>query len=278
MSDLAPGQLPPVEPGTGAFQETKVSGVPDVPVQTKEPTLDDILKAVQARNTETPADKPADKAADVPAVPASAEDKDKPAPAAVKPTGNKALDIAVQSFVKVAGATEDDISRALEQAYAAGDARLIDRAFLKERFGENSDQAIALAEAVMEYEIDAGQKLLAEVHALGGGEEQFSKAVALFKEHAPQGMQNVIRQMLDSNDADTVKEAASLIVEYGKSSGGLVQGAQRRIGDAGIADSQGLSYEQFTEARRKLNPMSRTHKQDLARLMDLRRIGKQLGK
>lgn len=273
MSDLAPGQLPPVEPGTGAFQDTKVSGVPDVPVQTKAPTLDDILKAVQARNEDKPAEKPAPTDA-----PAPVEDKDKPAPASVKPTGNKALDIAVQSFIKVAGATEDDISRALEQAYAAGDARLIDRAFLKERFGENSDQAIALAEAVMEYEIDAGQKLLAEVHALGGGEEQFSKAVALFKEHAPQGMQNVIRQMLDSNDADTVKEAASLIVEYGKSSGGLVKGAQRRIGDAGIAESQGLTYEQFTEARRKLNPMSRTHKQDLARLMELRRIGKQLGK
>jgi len=275
MTDITAGTLPPVQPGTGAFQETTVPGVPPVPTQTKEPTLADILQAVKAQNTPAAVDKPGDKPADKPVdKPVDTPDKS----AAVKPTGNKALDIAVASFVKAVGATEDDISKALEQAYAAGDTRLIDRAFLKERFGDNSDQAIALAEAVMEYELEASQKLLADIHTLGGGEEQFSKAVALFKEHAPSGMQSVVKQMLDSNDAETVKQAASLIVEYGKTSGGMVQGGKRQIADASFAESQGLSYEEFTKARMALNPVSRSHAQDLSRLMELRRIGKQLGK
>lgn len=265
MSDdaIQAGELAPVQPGQGAFKETLVPEKAAPAVDTQAATLQDILAAV--RDKEVPAtEKEPEKVADAPAV--------------VKSTGNKALDIAVQSFVKTAGATEGDISKALEQAYESGDVRLIDRAFLKERFGEHSDQAIQLAEAVMEYELEASQKLLTDVYSLSGGQEQFQKAVGIFKEHAPKGMQSVVKQMLDSNDADTVKEAASLIVEYGKTSGAMTQVDKRTIAGAGFAASAGISYEEFNKAFAQLKNTSRTYNQDMAALMEARRIGKQLGK
>ena len=276
MSDdaIQAGELAPVQPGQGAFKETLVPEKAAPAVDTQAATLQEILAAVRGKEV------PADKAA-VPATekePAQAPEKVADAPAVVKPTGNKALDIAVQSFVKTAGATEGDISKALGQAYESGDVRLIDRAFLKERFGEHSDQAIQLAEAVMEYELEASQKLLTDVYSLSGGQEQFQKAVGIFKEHAPKGMQSVVKQMLDSNDADTVKEAASLIVEYGKTSGAMTQVDKRTIAGAGFAASAGISYEEFNKAFAQLKNTSRTYNQDMAALMEARRIGKQLGK
>lgn len=280
MTDVVnPAALAPVQSGEGAFKETaqQVQVNPAaVPDSGGNQVLDQILAAIRegkgadAKTIADTADKPAAVAPEI--KPVSAGD------GTVKPSGNKVLDVAVQSFIKITGATEADLDRALQYAVEAGDARLIDKAFLQERFGEHAEQAQALAEAVMEQNQTSAKALLDTVYTAAGGEANFKQAAELFKTNAKPGMVNVVKQMLDSGDPDTVKEAAMLIVEYGSTSGGMVKQGERLVATSGFNAAAGISAEEFTQARQQLNSTSRTYHQDYARLMDLRRIGKQLGK
>lgn len=280
MTDVTnPGALAPVQPGDGAFKETaqQVQVNPAaVPDSGGNQVLDQILAAIRdgkdAKAIADTADKPA-KADILPEKVVAPDTEGK-----YKPSGNKVLDVAVQTFIKMTGATEGDIERALQYATEAGDVRLIDVAFLKERFGDNAEQAQALAEAVMEQNQSSAKALLDTVYTAAGGEANFKSAAELFKANAKPGMVNVVKQMLDSGDPDTVKEAAMLIVEYGSKSGGLVKQGDKLIATSGFNAAAGISAEEFTLARQKLNSTSRTYHQDYARLMDLRRIGKQLNK
>lgn len=194
-------------------------------------------------------------------------------------TGNKALDIAVSAFVSATGTTEEDISKAMSAAYEAGDVAYIDKAYLRERFGEKADQAIALAEAVYEADTTAQAALIQDVYAAAGTKEQFEQCAEVFKQHAKPAMRSVVKSMLDSGDPVAVREAASLIAEFGKQSGVIVQKDGTRQGSSsGIVPDQGLSKEEFQAARMQLNPMSRTYRADMAKLIDLRRLGKQVNK
>ncbi|AZF94538.1 hypothetical protein HOU72_gp07 [Pectobacterium phage Khlen] len=194
-------------------------------------------------------------------------------------TGNKALDIAVSAFVSATGTTEEDISKAMAAAYEAGDVAYIDKAYLRERFGDKADQAIALAEAVYEADTTAQAALIQDVYSAAGTKEQFEQCAEVFKQHAKPAMRSVVKSMLDSGDPVAVREAASLIAEFGKQSGVIVQkDGTRQGGSSGVVPDQGLSKEEFQAARMKLNPMSRTYQADMAKLIDLRRMGKQLNK
>lgn len=194
-------------------------------------------------------------------------------------TGNKALDIAVSAFVSATGTTEADITKAMEGAYEAGDAKYIDKEFLKQRFGDKADQAIALAEAVYEADTIAQQSLLSDVFSTAGGEEQFKACAEIFKAHSKPAMRSVVKSMLDSGNPEAVREAASLIAEFGKQSGAFVQRDGTRLGGtSGALPEQGLSMGEFTKARQELNPMSRSYRADLEKLITLRRMGKQLNK
>lgn len=247
---------------------------PALPQDKSQSTLDEILAAVRGQ-AQPPKDAPAQTPAATPA-------KVEPAPVAgapdVKPTGNKALDIAVATFVKSAGATDGDISKALGKAYETGDVADIDRAFLTERFGENAESAIALAEAVMEHELNASQAILNSVFEVAGGEEQFKAATEVFKQHADEQEKAAVRFMLDSNNPDMVKYAAKKIVAFHKASGVLSTTGGKLVPGSGFADNQGLSADEFTKARHALNQTSRSYQSDLNRLIEMRRIGIQLNK
>lgn len=286
--DILPGTLPAVEGGQGAFGEQNPGAkvIPDLPQDrvpgAEDSKLDQILAAIRQGKTDD-AGKIIDAAAQE-----RAAAKDKPEPAeGDKPedapklgsTGNKALDIAVSAFVDATGTSEEDISKAMAAAYEAGDVKYIDKEYLKSRFGEKADQAIALAEAVFEADTKAQKDLLDSVYSTAGGKEQFDACAALFREHAKPGMRAVVKSMLDSGDSDAVREAASLIAEFGKQSGAFVEkDGTRMTGAAGVVPGQGLSAQEFHEARHKLNPMSKSYHDDMGKLMDLRRLGKQLGK
>ena len=284
--EVIPGALPPVGAGENAFGSDNPSAkvVPELPQDkldiTQGSKLDQILELVrQGKGAE--AGKVVDAAAEERAAgkepPKPGEGK--PGEPELRPTGNKALDIAVSAFVSATGTSEEDISKAMEAAYEAGDAKYIDKEFLKSRFGDKADQAIALAEAVFEADSQAQKDLLDSVYSTAGGKEQFDACSALFREHAKPAMRAVVKNMLDSGDPEAVREAASLIAEFGKQSGVLVEKAgSRQIAAAGVVPGQGLSAQEFQAARQQLNPMSRSYRDDLAKLIDMRRLGKQLGK
>lgn len=281
-----PGTLPPVQGGQNAFGQDNPSQkvVPALPQDAggdvHASKLDEILALVRDGKGKEAAelipDKP-DKSEDKPGN--TQEPKQEAPQEKVQYTGNKALDIAVSAFVDSTGASVEDITKAMQGAYEAQDARYIDRDFLKSRFGDKADQAIALAEAVFETDTKAQQDLLDSVYSVAGGKEQFEAFSAAFKEHAKPAMRTVVRNMLDSGDPEAVREAASLIAEFGKQSGVTVdvQGSRHTPG-AGAAPGQGLSAQEFQLARQQLNSMSRSYRADLDKLIEQRRLGKQLGK
>lgn len=256
---------------------TEALGLPITPLnqQGKDVTVDDILRKLDARlgNPDTKQ-------------PATVENKDEtPATPDVDPltqadidTGSKALDIAVGSFLKSTGASQDDVKRAVENAIAYGDPALIDKAFLAERFGDRAAEAQSIAEAVVEQAAVKRDALVRDVHALAGSEEAWTQALAVYKQHAKPGLQKVVKAMFDSNDVDSIKEAASLVMEFAKNSGVVVQSGNLTVGTAQAAAAQGLSADQFRAALKELNPNQRNYHDNYNRLIELRRIGKQAGK
>lgn len=253
----------------------------EIPGGQKTTTLDDILAAV--RGIQTPPEARTDVVVkegilpteEKPALPKSTD----PLVTADIDTGSKALDIAVRSFMNSTQATQADIERATAKAIEYGDAGLIDKAFLAERFGDRAGEAVAIAEAVLEQAAVKRDALVQSVYSAAGGKEGWDSALQLYKDHAPKGLQKAIQVMFDSGDNDTVNEAAKLVVEFANNSGLVVQGAgSRQVAGSGSMDSQGLSAAQLQAAMKQLNPGSRTYTKDYERLIELRRIGKQLGK
>ncbi|BAS69555.1 putative scaffolding protein [Pectobacterium phage PPWS1] len=280
-----PGALPLSTDNAFGEQNPSNKTVPALPQEqgdvSQTSKLDQILALVRQGKTDE-AGKVVDAAAqeraakpdDVPEVKEEATDTPE-----VRATGNKALDIAVSAFVAATGTTEADISKAMEAAYEAGDVKYIDKEYLKTRFGDKAEQAIALAEAVFEADTKAQQDLLDSVYTTAGGKEQFDACVTVFREHAKPAMVSVVRKMLDSGDPDAVREAASLISEFGKQSGAFVErDGSRQTAAAGVVPTQGLSADEFRAARQQLNPMARSYRSDMDRLIELRRLGKTLGK
>lgn len=242
--------------------------------QGKETTLDDILAAIRGKDIQKPADPVAD------AVAAGTPDpKD---PVADVPgefnTGNKALDVAVSTFVRSTGCTDADMQRACQNAIAYGDPALIDKEFIKERFKERAADAIAIAEAVIEQAGIEKQRQIDAVYALAGDEDKWKQALSVYKQHAPAGLQKALAMMFDSGDAASIKEAAQMVVDFAKGSGVIPMAPGRFTAGSGPADSAGLSAAEFQAAMSKLNQSSRTYNADYNKLIEMRRIGKQLNK
>lgn len=264
---------------TNEFGTELVQGMPPVDLnqQGKEPTLAEILDAIQKKHPAVPATDPA-----VPAVP----NEQPPAGSVADPlkaddkinTGNKALDVAVSSFIRSTGASDGDLERATKNALEYGDPSLIDEAFLKERFKDRWEEAKQIAEAVVEQTGVERQKLVDAVYATAGDKAKWDASLAVYKQHAAPGLQKAIQLMFDSGDAASVKEAASLVVDFAKGSGVLPSASGRVAAGTGPADAAGLSLKDFQSAMNKLNPSSRTYSADYSKLIELRRIGKQLGK
>lgn len=273
----APSQPTPV---VNEFGSTTVGGMPsaELNLQGKEPTLADILAAIQVKHptTEATAVPPAPNA-QTPAVDPVAD----PLKLGVSEdinTGNKALDVAVSSFIRSTGATDADLQRATKNALEYNDPALIDDAFLKERFKDRWEEAKQIAEAVLEQSGIERQRLVDSVYATAGDKAQWDASLAVYKQHAQPGLQKAIQMMFDSGDAASVKEAAALVVDFAKNSGVIPSVGGRVVAGSGSADAVGLSASDLQSAMKQLNPSSRTYAQDYSKLIELRRIGKSLGK
>lgn len=248
----------------------------DLNKQGQEPTLADILAAVQAKHPVPTAADPAVPTAQTPAEPAA--DPLKAAASEDINTGNKALDVAVSSFIRSTGATDTDLQRATKNALEYGDAALIDEEFLKERFKDRWEEAKQIAEAVVEQAGIERQKLVDAVYSTAGDKDQWDASLAVYKQHAQPGLQKAIQMMFDSGDAASVKEAAALVVDFAKNSGVIPSVGGRVVAGSGTADTAGLSAKDFQSAIGKLNSSSRTYHQDYNKLIEMRRVGRSLGK
>lgn len=261
------------------FGTTLQQGLPSPTLnqQGAEPTLADILAAIQKKHP-APDGAPA-----VPSVPNAQTPAEAPPADPLKPsdqinTGNKALDVAVSSFIRSTGASDSDLERATKLALEYGDSTMIDEAFLKERFKDRWEEAKQIAEAVVEQTGVERQKLVDAVYATAGDKAQWDASLAVYKQHAQPGLQKAIQMMFDSGDAVSVKEAAALVVDFAKNSGVIPAVSGRVAAGSGSADASGLSAGDFQAAIGKLNQSSRSYTQDYSKLIELRRIGKQLGK
>lgn len=266
---------------TNEFGTAVQAGLPDPGLnkQGAEPTLAEILAAVQAKHPVPVAADPAVPPAPNAQTPAeSAADPLKPAVTDEINTGNKALDVAVSSFIRSTGATDADLQRATKNALEYGDPALIDDAFLQERFKDRWEEAKQIAEAVIEQSGIERQKLVDAVYATAGDKSQWDASLAVYKQHAQPGLQKAIQMMFDSGDAASIKEAAALVVDFAKNSGVIPSAGGRVVAGAGAADAAGLSAKEMQSAMQKLNPSSRTYRDDYNKLIEMRRIGRSLGK
>ncbi|BEQ12896.1 putative scaffolding protein [Pseudomonas phage Ep4] len=251
----------------------------------KEPTLADILAEIRGKDVDRvkPATRQVDttpgQQAKVGEEDAKAADAD-PLAGSGDPvnTGNKALDVAVNSFMKSTGASDADVQRACKNAIDYNDPSLIDDAFLKERFKDRADEARTIIEAVLEQSQIERQRTIDAVYSTAGGEEAWKQSLSVYKEHAPAGLQKALKMMFDSGDAASVKEAAEMVVDFAKGSGVITKSGTRMTAGSGTHDVNGLSKAEFQTALSKLNQSSRTYHGDYARLIELRRVGTALGK
>lgn len=270
----------PNAPAVNEFGSTVISGMPadTLNQQGESPTLADILAAVQKKHpvpVETEAVPPIANAQ----VPAEAEtDPLKPAVSDEINTGNKALDVAVSSFIRSTGASDTDLQRAIKGAMEYGDPNLIDDAFLAERFKDRAGEARQIAEAVLEQSGIERQRVVDSVYSVAGDKGKWDASLAVYKQHAAPGLQKAIQLMFDSGDAASIKEAASLVVDYAKNSGVIPAIGERVTANSGVAEAAGLSAAELQAATGKLNQSSRTYRADYAKLIELRRIGRSLGK
>lgn len=158
-------------------------------------------------------------------------------------TGNQQLDIAIDSFVRLTGATQQDIERATKSAIGYGDPTLVDEAFLKERFGKNADVAIKLAKEAVLDSVAQSEAAITTVHTAAGGKAQWDSAVSVFNEKATPTMRSAVKLMMNSGD---VKGGTELLLSYVKDSGLLPDvNPLLNTGGANLGVSTGLSAGDF---------------------------------
>lgn len=177
------------------------------------------------------------------------------APAPAQPitfnVGNAALDSAVTAIATAAGATDADLQRAIGVALERGDATLIDKAFIAEKFGSNAATFTTIAEAVVS-EVQAKTEahnaaVNAAIAEVAGDRATWDKHAAAFKETAPAHIQQAARAMLENG---FIKEGMQFVISH--TQGNVLPATGNLVGGIPSNQSAGLSAAEFREAQQKL--------------------------
>ena len=169
-------------------------------------------------------------------------------------TGNPVLDVAVNTFAKMTGATAADIEKAVASALKYNDPNLVDESFLKERFKGNAEQALQLAKAYVQQVTtqQTAQRQAAQqaVISVAGSEEAWTKAVDTFNAIADPETKGVIKTLLE---AGHYKYGATQLMQYLQSSGRVPSSSGQLLqGNASQGTLQGLSKDAFSTALQAL--------------------------
>lgn len=160
-----------------------------------------------------------------------------------------------------------DMARAFGQASEEGDARFIDRNYLKEVLGDKADAIIKTAEGVLAYTNAYAEQTVNAVITLAGGQAQWDAAGAAFNQHADAAERKLVVEMLESGVRDKVTFAAKRIMEYATQAGAVIAHNAPNLGQPG--SQQGLSKEAYAEAISERNISPEKYEQ----LKTLRKLG-----
>lgn len=197
-------------------------------------------------------------------------------------TGSETLDIAISTFVQVTGASQADLDRAVANAIEYDDPALIDEAFIRERFGKHSEQALKLAKAAVAENIKYTERVHNEVYQLAGSQQNWNSAVSVFNSAATDTIKQAVKALMDNGN---IKGGAELLLQTVQGSGLLpnvnpsLHGGSAASGAAGALT--GAQFQQELTALRKeagnrsfeTGPLAQKYNQLIAR----RQAGKQLG-
>ena len=214
-----------------------------------------------------------------------------PAPAAEKPTWlpgavnefnvDSIDDPIIRSMASVLKVAGDglDLDRVLGNALALGDPNLVDVAYIAERGGKNAQQIAEIAKGIVQAVNAKSEAITKEIHALAGGEAQWSQAAAVFNKAAPVELREIVKSLLDSTDPNKIKAGAKIVNEFGRASGQLPrQGASLLSGSAAAnAGAAGLSAAAFKAELTKLNPNKPGFLEAREDLFARRAAGKRMG-
>lgn len=171
-----------------------------------------------------------------------------------------------------------DLDRVIGRALAHNDASLIDEAYLAEKGGANAQQLAQIARGIVQAVSAKADEIQRNVHALVGGEANWSAAVAAFNAKAPQELRVTVSRMLDSTDEQFITAGAKIVAEFAKNSGLTPQpAALLQNGAASVPAAHGLSREQFQAELVKLDKYSPEYEQRRAELFTRRSVGKRNG-
>lgn len=224
---------------------------PETQVPAQAPTQEPV-QPVQTAPLQMPTQVPAQVPTQVPAL-ATQAPVETPVASGIESTGNAVLDVAISTFTTMTNCSAADIARALGKAQEYQDEGLIDLAFIKERFGKHSEQALALAKAVLqnskaesERNQAAAQSAVLEV---AGSAENWNSAVTVFNAHADAETKQMVKVLLDNG---LVKQGAAQLMQFVQQSGRVpvVSGTQLQGTPASI--SAGLSAAEFSTELQKL--------------------------
>lgn len=182
------------------------------------------------------------------------------------------------SVLKVAG-DGLDLDRVLGNALALGDPNLVDVAYIAERGGKNAQQIAEIAKGIVQAVNAKSDAITHEIHALAGGEAQWSQAAAVFNKTAPSELREIVKSLLDSTDSNKIKAGAKIVNEFGRASGQLPrQGASLLSGaPAANAGAAGLTAAAFKAELHKLDPNKPGFLEARADLFARRAAGKRRG-
>lgn len=210
------------------------------------------------------------------------EDKAAPAQADTQElaqTGNPAIDAGIAMLTKVSGLNDSDMQRALGKAVEYGDKNLIDKAYIKERFGEHAAYAEMLAEAYLDDQAGQAQRAVAEAYEVAGGKENWTIVSQVFNGKAPEHLRAAARALANSGD---LKGAAQLVVETCQSMG-LIPNVNPQL-KGGAGNYGALSAAEFSKEYQALRKEagnrsleSNQFKQRYDNLLQRRAAGKRQG-
>jgi hypothetical protein len=162
-------------------------------------------------------------------------------------TGNAALDVTISTFVSITGAKPADLERAVSKAMEYGNPDLIDRAFIKEKFGKFADQALSLAEAAVKEDVRVQQENITKskqtVYTAAGGEQQWNQAVSVFNTSATPTIKAAVKALMDQGN---IAGGAELLLNSVKDSGLLPNVNPTLQGGGAVSGAAGaLTASQF---------------------------------
>ncbi len=172
-----------------------------------------------------------------------------------------------------------DLDRVLGNALAHGDPNLVDVAYLAEKGGANAQQLAEIAKGIVQAVNAKSDSITKEVHALAGGEANWSQATAVFNKTSPPELRMIVKSLLDSRDAEKIKAGAKIVTEFGRASGQLPQpGANLLSGaSAGLSGANGLSAAAFKAEIAKLDSQKPDYLEARDELFRRRQAGKAAG-